>query len=350
MADDTPQFPHDRLVKWIFSRPEAAAIQLRQALPPSLSSRIDWDSLVRRSDTLIDPQLGARYSDLLYEAKLGDDAQPALLYVLIEHQSTPDRFMAWRLLRYMVRIWERFIREHHGSVERLPLIVPVVLSQAATGWNKPRCLSALLDIPDDLRKHYPPPVELWFDVDELGDSVLADARARDEAKALVQVARTLLRLAFRDDEVVPPTVAPLAPLLEKVMASFGVDDVEALWTYVITVFDPQSPLRDILIDAASPELKSVYATIYDEAVDKGRTEGRREGRKEGRKEGRTEGRRTGALDMLMHLLRRRGLALDPSQRRRLQECSDPAQLRRWLDRALEAETTAELFDGSTRDR
>lgn len=344
MADDTPNFPHDRLVKWVFSRPEAAGVELRQALPPALSARIDWGSLVLRPDSLIDPKLRSRYSDLLYEAKLEDSAQAALLYVLIEHQSTPDRLMAWRLLRYMVRIWERFVRERKGSFDRLPLIVPVVLSQARTGWNQPRCLSALLDMPDDLREHYPSPVELRFHVDELGDSVLADTRAREETRALVQVARTLLRLAYRDDEVVPSIVAPLAPLLEQVMASFGVDDVEALWTYVITVFDHHSPLRDILTDAASPELKSVYVTIYDEAVDKGKRQGRREGRKEGRREGRKEGRRAEALDMLMRLLQRRGLALDPPQRQRLLDCADPEQLRRWFDRALEVETAAELFE------
>jgi predicted transposase YdaD len=32
------------------------------------------------------------------------------VYVLLEHQSSPDGLMAFRMLRYVVRIWDEFLR------------------------------------------------------------------------------------------------------------------------------------------------------------------------------------------------------------------------------------------------
>lgn len=107
------------------------------------------------------------------------------------------------------------------------------------------------------------------------------------------------------------------------MTALGIDDVEALWTYVMSAFEPDSPLRDILIQAASPELRNVYATIYDEAIDKGKL--------------------AGELQMLLRLLDKRGLSLTEAQRDRVLACNDEGQLQEWFDRALTADHASELF-------
>ena len=54
------------------------------------------------------------------------DGGPAWLYVLLEHQSTPDRWLRLRLLKYSIRIWERDRRQHPNE-EQLRPIVPLVL-------------------------------------------------------------------------------------------------------------------------------------------------------------------------------------------------------------------------------
>ena len=337
MTDVKAPFPHDHFVKWVFTRPEAAAVELRQVLPPEVSARLDWPTLHVRPGSYIDPKLTARHSDILYAVRLRDD-QPreALIYVLLEHQSSADRLMAWRLLRYVVRVWDGYVRDQTGPVVTLPLIIPIVLYQGPDGWTEPTRFSDLLDIPDDLRSAVGSPVELHFSVDELTDSVLADEHARDGVLALVEVARTLLRLAVNRDEITRERVAPLAPLFETVMTALGIDDVQALWTYVISAFEPDSPLRGILVDAASQELQSMYATIYDEAIGKGRIEGERKGKLEGERQ------------MLLRLVDKRGLALTETQRERLLACTDEAQLQAWFDRALTADDVDAIFDGARR--
>jgi hypothetical protein len=54
-----------------------------------LSSRIDWDSLELLDGTFIDPRVAARQTDLLYSVRI--DGREALLFVLLEHQSSWSR-------------------------------------------------------------------------------------------------------------------------------------------------------------------------------------------------------------------------------------------------------------------
>ncbi len=66
--------PHDAIVKRTFSKPEAAAIELRAALPPVLTTRLDWDSLHVESGSFIDPKLKEIHNDILYSVALRDSS------------------------------------------------------------------------------------------------------------------------------------------------------------------------------------------------------------------------------------------------------------------------------------
>jgi predicted transposase/invertase (TIGR01784 family) len=92
-----------------------------------------WSTLRLENGHYVDGELANSYSDLVYCAKL--DGREALVYVLFEHQSTGDPRMPFRLLRYEVRIWDRWLDDQKGATT-LPAIIPVVLCHAEGGWNK----------------------------------------------------------------------------------------------------------------------------------------------------------------------------------------------------------------------
>jgi predicted transposase/invertase (TIGR01784 family) len=104
-----PATPHDALFKAVFSQPEHAAGELRHLLPPTFAERIDWPTLALVSGAYVDEDLRHSHSDLLFSARC--EGASVLLYLLFEHQSTHDPLMAYRLLRYMVRIWEAVLAE-----------------------------------------------------------------------------------------------------------------------------------------------------------------------------------------------------------------------------------------------
>jgi len=138
---------HDELFRHIFSNPEHAAGELRHVFRAALGAAIDWATLTLEPGTFVDEKLRELRSDLLFSAQCG--GRRVLIYFLMEHQSTDDRFMALRLLGYMVRIWEDY-RRAHPEATHLPPILPVVVCHDDTGWRAPRSFVELLDIPADL--------------------------------------------------------------------------------------------------------------------------------------------------------------------------------------------------------
>jgi len=115
--------PHDRLVRFTFDHPERAAAELRAVLPAFVVSRVDWTSLKLERGSVVDPALRETETDLLFSAWLKDGRQ-VLFYVLLEHQSKVERWMALRLLSYVVRQLEHWRRQHPDST-LMPMILPV---------------------------------------------------------------------------------------------------------------------------------------------------------------------------------------------------------------------------------
>src|SRR5688572_29727218 len=104
MSESRPPHPHDHLFRSIFSEPENALALLEDALPPALLAAIDRGSLTLQRETFIDDTLAEARHDLLFTARFAD--RPALVYFLFEHQRTVDPLMPYRVLRYVLRVWE----------------------------------------------------------------------------------------------------------------------------------------------------------------------------------------------------------------------------------------------------
>ena len=126
--------PHDKLFRAVFSEAREAAGLLRMALPARLREGMDWKSLKLLEGNFLDDALRESESDLLYEVAHGDNGERVWLYLLLEHQSTPDTWMRFRLLKYCCRIWETEIRDRDGERELRP-IVPLVFYQGSRGWT-----------------------------------------------------------------------------------------------------------------------------------------------------------------------------------------------------------------------
>ena len=94
--------PHDALFRRILSDPRLAAEVIQSALPPEVAACIDFGTLELLSGSFVDDDLRATQSDLVFSAMIA--GREARLFVLVEHQSSPDALMPFRLLRYAVRV------------------------------------------------------------------------------------------------------------------------------------------------------------------------------------------------------------------------------------------------------
>jgi predicted transposase/invertase (TIGR01784 family) len=121
--------------------PANAASWLRAVLPSGLTARLDLARLAPVPASFIDESLKWRHSDLLFTAPL--DSRDAFVYVLVEHQSSGDPLMAYRMLRYVTRIWDRYLRER-PRVRRLPAVIPLVVHHSR--WASPVQVADLIDL------------------------------------------------------------------------------------------------------------------------------------------------------------------------------------------------------------
>jgi predicted transposase YdaD len=352
--DDPANNPHDTFVKRVFTSPEAAGVELRMLLPPALVEQLVWSTLRVVPISFVDPNLAERESDILYAIDLAATGRPVFVYVLLEHQSTIDVMMAWRFLRYLACIWERWERDQGGKATSLPLIVPLLMFQGPSGWTAPRRLSALLDVPPELAA-LGSPVELVFDVDDLRQAIVRDSLARYAIIAFVETARVLLlatRAPLPLDPALMARVMALGPQVDLVHRELGPEAVHTLLRYITSALPPGSPLRDTILDVITEEKRAMYMSVYDEmraegraeGIDAGKAEGKREGKAEGQREGRAEGKAEGKAELLLKVLAQRGLVLEGDLRARITGCTNEAQIERWFDRALAGSTLAGVFD------
>lgn len=116
--------PHDLVFKTFLSRMETARDFITLHLPPALLNLCNLDTLRLESGSFIEDDLHPYYSDMLYSLKTacGD----GYIHVLIEHQSSPDKHMAFRLMRYAIAAMQRHLEAGNKT---LPLVIPILFYQ-----------------------------------------------------------------------------------------------------------------------------------------------------------------------------------------------------------------------------
>jgi predicted transposase YdaD len=130
--------PHDRFVRQTFGRLPMAREYFDKHLPATLRPLLDLDTLTLEPESYVGDDLRLHTADLVFSVQLkdtqgqGQPPQKAYLYTLVEHLSSPDPLVSFRLLKYMVAIWDSHLKRRlrlKGRKDRpkLPLIVPFVL-------------------------------------------------------------------------------------------------------------------------------------------------------------------------------------------------------------------------------
>jgi predicted transposase/invertase (TIGR01784 family) len=344
--------PHDLFARFTFSHPERAAAELRAVLPREVVSRVDWSSLRHESSSVVDPELRERQSDLLFSAQL-HGGQPVLLYFLLEHQSSVDRWMAFRMLRYVMRQLEHW-RHQHPDSEGLPIIIPVVMYHGLDGgWTAPRRMEELFHVPQEGAERWRELVPRFeYLVDDLTVEREEVLRAR-AGPPLVPLALLLLRSARSEKLAV--LLEDWRPLLAQVFSSpEGQEQLSAVVHYLLNVGakGARETLRRMLNSVAGEQrAEELMKTMGEELIEQGHergwregmAKGRAEGRTEGRTEGLTEGQARGRAESILKLLAVRGIAVDEGARKHILACTDLNTLDQWLERALSASSLSDLL-------
>ena len=100
--------PHDATFRQFLSQPTIARDFMALHLPAEFLALCDLDTLKLESGAFVEEDLRQYFSDILYSLKT-TSRDDGYIHVLIEHQSSPDRHMAFSLMRYAIAAMQRHL-------------------------------------------------------------------------------------------------------------------------------------------------------------------------------------------------------------------------------------------------
>ena len=271
--------PHDAVFKTFLRHPETARDFLQIHLPASLREICDLQTLNLESDSFIEEDLRAYYSDVLWSVKTTEG--DGYIYVVIEHQSTPDAHMAFRLMRYAMAAMQKHLDAGH---KQLPLVVPMLFYHGAKSpypWSL--CWLDEFANPGLARQLYAAAFPL-VDITVIPDDEIVQHRRM----ALLE----LIQKHIRQRDLMG-LVEQIVSLL--VTGSTNDSQIKTLFNYILCTGDAPR-FNEFIREVAerSPQHKENLMTIAERLHEAGLQKGRLEGREEGLQEGLIEGQRAEA--------------------------------------------------------
>ncbi|NBC33642.1 MAG: hypothetical protein GVY13_13285 [Alphaproteobacteria bacterium] len=301
--------PHDKLFKALLEDPGRAATLVREYLPADIRDRLSDDPPELVDGSFIDEALAGSRSDRLFRAMLRT-GQEALIYVLMEHKSSPDPRTPFQLMGYMIRIWERYGEGRRDRLKAVPPIFPLVFYHGLEDWTVPTaiadCLAADADVLAGMRDFR----YMLHDLRHIPDERLSS----DSASRAGLAALKYVFVADIDVETLAWIIRDLP------------DDglfLHQVFEYLLLAFGAR---REIMHTAAarakSSEGENLMQTVGEQL--------------------RAEGRKAGMVHLTLKALERRFGVVPPHIADHL-EAMPVEELDACFDRALTAETLGEVF-------
>jgi len=193
------------------------------------------------------------------------------VYVLFEAKSRSDPLVAFQLLRYMVRIWERALRSGEGLVP----IIPVVVYHGRERWRIGQDFQDLYDGPEAQRGYWPSFSYQLSDVSVSGGTELVGA-------LWLQAVLAALR------HITSPNLATrLAEMMTWMSSAEGVPGLAEMWQALVNyVFFGNEAVSEADVKAAleigfAGRGEAMMSTVVEKYIQQGRQEGRQEGERRG---------------------------------------------------------------------
>lgn len=134
----------DAACKNLFSHPRMVEDLLRGFAAEGWGGALEFESLQKLPAEFVSDDLRTRRGDALWRVRLRD-ARWLYVLVLLEFQSSVDRFMAVRMLVYTGLLYQDLVRRGAlGRGGKLPPVLPVVLYNGRSPWTAPDDVAGLV--------------------------------------------------------------------------------------------------------------------------------------------------------------------------------------------------------------
>ncbi|MFT5162000.1 MAG: putative transposase/invertase (TIGR01784 family) [Alteromonadaceae bacterium] len=295
MAD--PINPHDKFFRSSMQHAAIAQAFFRHYLPTSLRDGLDFDSIKLENSTFISDDLQETISDLVFNCRYSGDEtnREAKVVLLVEHQSTPDQFMAFRVFHYLFNMLYSLLKQRTKAQtkDKLPAAYALVFyhgkpSPYPYSMDLADCFDDPLNIMHNMFKE---PVHL-IDVNQFEDDQLKQQQLLGIMSGALKYSRArdigphMIWLLQGDNSI--DLSDPLTLKFVKTFFNYmvGVGNIADIELFIKNAQQLPEPVRGEVMTAAE-KLRAM-----------GAEEGRQAGHQEGRQKGLEEGKQEIAINLL----------------------------------------------------
>lgn len=316
MSDNTAEFIAlirefpDRSIRWLLETPENVR-GLLLIVDRDLANRIDYKRLERLNQTFILNNFKKLEADMLFVTHFLDDSdfsdKEVVIYILIEHQSSVDQMMPFRILSYITQIWDRQYRE--WEKDNVPIqnrrfrpILPIVFYTGNQSWNKPLEMKQLVDLPPVLGRFIPNHEMLFLNLRDMPSERLV---SEDNPFGWI------LRIIQKEDASETEFGNELKLAIENLekMLSGEPKNWIKLVSFILAFIthrrdrDQHSRLSNIVQSVVEDkvlreEVEKMERTMAQELIEEGMKAGLKQGLQQGKIEGKIEGRIEGLQEAI----------------------------------------------------
>jgi len=158
---------YDKLYRKLYAHPKMVEDLVKTFVKERFVEHIDFSTLKELKTKFVTDRDGMRESDAMYELKISDET--VYFYILLEFQSTVDKFMPVRMLTYIMLFYQDWLKKkieykrkkkekETGSALKeedieaiyetikLPAVFPILLYNGERKWSTPTELKELIEV------------------------------------------------------------------------------------------------------------------------------------------------------------------------------------------------------------
>ena len=263
--------PHDVFFKKGMGDVGVATHLLQGHLPQDIQSLLDWGTMQYVNKSMVKDRLSQLHADIVWRCSAQDDSDMHT-YTLVEHQSTPDRLLPFRVTQYDVALIEQHLEQQYKD---LPIINNLCLyAGKKTPYPYSIDLYDCFKDPALARKYMGKPFRLILvDLNNFSEAELAKHGTAD----MLQI---LLKRGIERD-FLPWIKSNPDMILRLFERSYGISGIY----YMLGVEEKSNP--EELVEAISliiPEKEEEIMTAAQKLWNRGMQEGEQKGKVSGRQE------------------------------------------------------------------
>lgn len=321
---------HDTGYKLLFSHPEMVQDLIRGFVPDEWLHGLDYSTLERVSGSYVTDDFRQREDDVVWRVRVNEEW--VYLYLLLEFQSSVDKYMALRMMVYVGLLYQDLIRQ--GEVPNggyLPPVLPIVLYNGSSRWSAVTNVADLIpDVPGLLQQFKPHMAYLLVDESQYSDDELATRN-------------NLVAAIFRIES--PANIHQIQDVLKALSTWLAHKPAlrRSIVLWLRAVFMRRPEYKIALPDVEDlDEVNVMLLDRLDEWAQSFKAEGLQQGMLAGKVLGKEEGKLEGEQRALRSVLEAKFGQLPESVQTQIQH-ADSERIMTWLVQAVQAVSLDVLF-------